>query len=75
MLYEHVKHTDPELYDALILELNRQRNKIELIASENFVNQAVLEAQGSILRANMRKAILTTLLWRMNTSISRSSWP
>ena len=49
MLYEHVKHTDPELYDALILELNRQRNKIELIASENFVSQAVLEAQGSIL--------------------------
>ncbi len=49
MLYEHVKQTDPELYDALIFELNRQRNKIELIASENFVSQAVLEAQGSVL--------------------------
>jgi len=41
--------TDPELYKAIKNELNRQQNHIELIASENIVSQAVLEAQGSVL--------------------------
>ena len=41
--------TDPELYKAINGELNRQQNHIELIASENIVSQAVLEAQGSVL--------------------------
>lgn len=40
---------DPELAQAIQLELERQQNQIELIASENIVSQAVLEAQGSIL--------------------------
>lgn len=40
---------DPELFDAVAKELDRQRNEIELIASENIVSRAVLEAQGSIL--------------------------
>ena len=40
---------DPEVADAIRLELGRQRDKIELIASENIVSRAVLEAQGSIL--------------------------
>jgi glycine hydroxymethyltransferase len=40
---------DPEIADAIGLELGRQRDKIELIASENIVSRAVLEAQGSIL--------------------------
>jgi len=40
---------DPEIADAIRLELGRQRDKIELIASENIVSRAVLEAQGSIL--------------------------
>ena len=40
---------DPEIADAIGLELGRQRDKIELIASENIVSKAVLEAQGSIL--------------------------
>jgi glycine hydroxymethyltransferase len=44
-----VAQTDPELNDALEKELDRQRNQIELIASENIVSRAVLEAQGSIL--------------------------
>ncbi len=39
---------DPELADSLEQELNRQRNNIELIASENFVSKAVLEALGSM---------------------------
>src|SRR5437868_7876834 len=41
--------TDPQLADAIGLELSRQRNEIELIASENIVSRAVLEAQGSVL--------------------------
>ncbi len=49
MSYEHVKLTDPELYQAIMGELRRQRNKLELIASENIVSEAVLEAQGSVL--------------------------
>ena len=41
--------TDPELFKAISAELKRQQNHIELIASENIVSQAVLEAQGSVL--------------------------
>ena len=48
-LYEHVKQFDPEIYDALMKEANRQEEHIELIASENFVSPAVLEAVGSVL--------------------------
>ena len=40
---------DPEIADAIDRELGRQRDEIELIASENIVSQAVLEAQGSVL--------------------------
>jgi glycine hydroxymethyltransferase len=40
---------DPEIAQAVGLELNRQRDEIELIASENIVSRAVLEAQGSVL--------------------------
>lgn len=40
---------DPEIYKAIELELERQNNKIEMIASENFVSELVMEAQGSIL--------------------------
>jgi len=42
-------HTDPELAKIIESELNRQKNCIELIASENFVSSSVLEAQGSVL--------------------------
>ena len=43
-----LKQTDPEIYSAIEHELARQRYQLELIASENIVSQAVLEAQGSI---------------------------
>lgn len=43
-----LKSQDPEVYDAIKNELERQRYTLELIASENIVSQAVLEAQGSI---------------------------
>ena len=41
--------TDPEIAEAIGKELGRQRDEIELIASENIVSRAVLEAQGSVL--------------------------
>lgn len=46
---DKLKSVDSEVYDAIKKELNRQHNNIELIASENFVSEAVLEAQGSVL--------------------------
>ena len=44
-----IKMADPELYEGLEKELNRQRNNIELIASENFVSENVMIAAGSML--------------------------
>lgn len=44
-----LKNYDPQLFEAITLEDKRQAEHIELIASENFVSRAVLEAQGSIL--------------------------
>jgi len=49
MPYEHVKAFDPEIYESLVNELGRQRQNLELIASENFVSRAVLETMGSIM--------------------------
>ncbi len=46
---ENIKKLDTELYEAIMLERKRQESHIELIASENFVSKAVLEAQGSVL--------------------------
>lgn len=46
---QHLKETDPEIYQAIIHELNRQRDNLELIASENMVSEAVLEAQGCLM--------------------------
>lgn len=49
MSYPHIARTDPEVYAAIMQEIGRQRDKIELIASENFVSEAVLEAVGTPL--------------------------
>ncbi len=46
---KHIKQYDPELYHAMNAELIRQRENLELIASENFTSLAVMEAQGSTL--------------------------
>ena len=46
---EEIRKIDPEVAEAVELEVNRQRNKIELIASENFVSNAVIEAMGTPL--------------------------
>ena len=47
--HEELKNTDKDLYDSIQKEFIRQTNHIELIASENLVSRAVLDAQGSIL--------------------------
>ncbi len=47
--FSKVKVADKEIYDALVLELNRQQNNIELIASENFVSPEVMTVAGSHL--------------------------
>jgi glycine hydroxymethyltransferase len=46
---DSLKASDPEVYSSISQEFNRQQNQIELIASENIVSKAVLEAQGSVL--------------------------
>ena len=48
-LMDALKHADPGVAKAIDGELSRQRHKLELIASENIVSHAVLEAQGSVL--------------------------
>ena len=46
---KNIKNEDPEIYQTIIDELNRQRNTIELIASENFTSNSILEVAGSVL--------------------------
>lgn len=46
---KHLKKIDPEIYKAIKNEIRRQDENLELIASENFVSEAILEAQGSVL--------------------------
>ncbi|MGC8867606.1 MAG: serine hydroxymethyltransferase, partial [Elusimicrobiales bacterium] len=48
-MYEEVKKVDPDIYHAIMGELSRQRDNLELIASENYTSKAVLEALGSVL--------------------------
>ncbi|HZJ68757.1 MAG TPA: serine hydroxymethyltransferase [Candidatus Eisenbacteria bacterium] len=49
MSYEVIKEQDSEVYEAIAGELQRQKDHLEMIASENFVSEAVLQAQGSVL--------------------------
>lgn len=48
-IFESLRQSDPEIYSAINAEKRRQQDKIELIASENFVTPAVLAAAGSVL--------------------------
>lgn len=48
-MLENLKKQDPQIAEAIRAELGRQRSKIELIASENFVSEAVMEAMGTVL--------------------------
>ena len=59
---DSLSKTDPDLYKAINDELQRQQEHIELIASENIVSQAVLEAQGSVLTNKYAEAVSYTHL-------------
>ncbi|MEW6570567.1 MAG: serine hydroxymethyltransferase [Nitrospirota bacterium] len=48
MIFENLKATDPEVFKALQKEIEREKNNIVLIASENYAGRAVLEVQGSV---------------------------
>lgn len=48
-MMEHIKAYDPEIYDAIMLEVDRENNTLELIASENFVSKAVLQTAGCVM--------------------------
>lgn len=48
-MLEKLRHADPAVFEANSKELHRQNDKLELIASENFVSQAVMEAQGFVM--------------------------
>ena len=62
---------DPEIARAIDLELGRQRDEIELIASENIVSRAVLEAQGSVMTKAIRAGAITAAA---SSSTSPKSW-
>ena len=49
MEVERIRQTDPEVAELVVKELDRQRNTIELIASENFTSEAVMAACGTVL--------------------------
>ena len=65
MELELIRSADPEVAQAIELELNRQRTHIELIASENFVSPAVMAAMGSCL---------TTMPTCSPTAAPRPTW-
>ena len=46
---DHLKSTDPEIFEAIRAEEKRQSAQLELIASENFVSRAVLQAMGTVM--------------------------
>ena len=48
-MFEHLKTTDPEIYQSILQEIKRQQDHLELIASENFTSLAVMEAMGSVM--------------------------
>jgi len=48
-MLEHIKKFDPEVYQSIVKETDRENNTLELIASENFVSKAVMEANGCVM--------------------------
>jgi glycine hydroxymethyltransferase len=48
-MMDNLRAQDPDIYEAIVAETKRQANGLELIASENFVSRAVLEAMGTVL--------------------------
>ena len=76
MNYEHLKQADPELYASMERELGRQRDHLELIASENFTSPAVMEAVGSHLTNKYAEGYPGARYTAAATTSTRSSaWP
>ena len=48
-MMSHIENFDPDVYNAITNEVERQNFKLEMIASENFVSHAVLEAMGQVM--------------------------
>ena len=64
---EALSSRDPEIYASITSELGRQRDEIELIASENIVSAAVLDAQSSVLASQCAEGYAgAALLWRLS---------
>ena len=63
---------DPEIASTVASEVDRQARTIELIASENFVSEAVLEALGSVLTTSTRKACPASAI---TAAASTWTWP
>ena len=60
---EELSSRDPELFGSITSELGRQRDEIELIASENIVSTAVLQAQGSVMTDKYAAAYASRLFY------------
>ena len=58
----YIKKVDPELYEIINREQNREHDTLELIASENFTSPAILEAAGGIMTINMQRVILVNVI-------------
>ena len=71
-----LKDADPELFASVADELERQQTQIELIASENIVSRAVLEAQGSIMTNKYAEAIRAVAIMAVaNLLMWPRPWP
>jgi len=75
-LISSLTQADPQVFGMMEGELARQRDGLELIASETFVSLAVLQAQGSVLTNKYAKDILTrNTMAAANMSKTSKSWP
>ncbi len=84
---ENLSSRDPEVFGAITSELGRQRDEIELIASENIVSRAVMEAQGSVMTNKYAEGypgrryyggcqfVDVAEIWPSNGRASCSAWP
>ena len=71
-----LEQTDPDVFRYIQYELERQSNQLELIASENIVSQAILEAQGSILRISTQKVTrIEDIMVGVTMPMRSSPWP
>lgn len=75
-MYPDLQKTDPAVFDAIRHELTRQREKLELIASENFTSPAVMQAQGSVLTNKYAEGYpKNATMAAANLWTKWSSWP